>query len=74
MSAEARNTLADELRPRGLGRGLSALIGEEAVPTRGEARGRAHCARVPIAFLQTEPLPAAQTFAEEDARTTLFSR
>ena len=26
-----------EERPRGLGRGLSALIGDEAVPTRGEA-------------------------------------
>ena len=26
-----------EERPRGLGRGLSALIGDEAVPMRGEA-------------------------------------
>ena len=25
-----------EERPRGLGRGLSALIGDEAAPTRGE--------------------------------------
>ena len=48
-----------EDRPRGLGRGLSALIGDEAVPTRGEAatQGRAHPAgRVP----QARPVSAAQ--------------
>jgi ParB family chromosome partitioning protein len=65
MSAEARNTLADEMRPRGLGRGLSALIGEEAVPTRGEARGRS-IRTVPIAFLKPNRFQPRKRFAEED--------
>jgi ParB family chromosome partitioning protein len=65
MSAEAQDPLADEMRPRGLGRGLSALIGEEAVPTRGEARGRS-IRTVPIAFLKPNRFQPRKRFSEED--------
>jgi ParB family chromosome partitioning protein len=64
MRAEAKS-LAEDLRPRGLGRGLSALIGEEAVPTRGEARARASRS-VPTAFLRPNRLQPRKHFAEED--------
>lgn len=64
MSAEARS-LAEEMRPRGLGRGLSALIGEEAVPTRGEARDRASHT-MPTAFLKPNRFQPRKRFAEED--------
>ena len=37
-------------RPRGLGRGLSALIGDEAAPTRGEAPKPVRT--LPVAFLK----------------------
>ena len=37
-------------RPRGLGRGLSALIGDEAAPTRGEAPNPVRT--LPVAFLK----------------------
>ena len=65
MSAQERSTLAEELRPRGLGRGLSALIAEEAVPTRGEARARA-ARSVPTAFLKPNRFQPRKHFAEED--------
>jgi len=64
MRAEAES-LAEDLRPRGLGRGLSALIGEEAVPTRGEARARASRS-VPTAFLRPNRLQPRKYFAGED--------
>jgi ParB family chromosome partitioning protein len=64
MSAEAKS-LAEDLRPRGLGRGLSALIGEEAVPTRGEARDRAP-RTMPTAFLKPNRFQPRKRFAEED--------
>jgi ParB family chromosome partitioning protein len=54
-------------RPRGLGRGLSALIGEEAVPTRGEsqaARGATH--KLPVAFLRPNRLQPRKRFAPEE--------
>jgi ParB family transcriptional regulator, chromosome partitioning protein len=59
--------MVNEERPRGLGRGLSALIGEEAVPTRGEtaAAGRA-THRLPIAFLRPNRLQPRKRFAPED--------
>ena len=44
---------------RGLGRGLSALIGDEAAPTRGEVPPRA-ARTLPVAFLQARQIPAAQ--------------
>jgi ParB family chromosome partitioning protein len=65
MSVEAQKELAEELRPRGLGRGLSALIGEEAVPTRGETQARA-ARTVPIAFLKPNRFQPRKRFAEED--------
>ena len=64
MSAEATN-VAEDLRPRGLGRGLSALIGEEAVPTRGEARDRAP-RTMPTAFLKPNRFQPRKRFGEED--------
>jgi len=57
--------VAEDVRPRGLGRGLSALIGEEAVPTRGEARARA-ARSMPTAFLRPNRLQPRKHFAEED--------
>jgi ParB family chromosome partitioning protein len=52
------------MNPRaGLGRGLSALIGEEAVPTRGEARG---ARTLPVAFLRPNRFQPRKSFAPED--------
>jgi ParB family chromosome partitioning protein len=65
MSAEAGKSLAEEMRPRGLGRGLSALIGEEAVPTRGEARDRAP-RTMPTAFLKPNRFQPRKRFGEGD--------
>jgi len=47
----------------GLGRGLSALIGEESVPTRGEARA---VRTLPVAFLKPNRFQPRKTFAAED--------
>jgi ParB family chromosome partitioning protein len=47
----------------GLGRGLSALIGEEAVPTRGEAK---NARSLPVAFLKPNRFQPRKTFAPED--------
>jgi len=58
MSTEAKG-LAEELRPRGLGRGLSALIGEES------PRGKAP-RTVPTAFLRPNRLQPRKQFAEEE--------
>lgn len=49
----------------GLGRGLSALIGEEAVPTRGEARATRS---LPAAFLRPNRFQPRKTFGAEDLR------
>jgi ParB family chromosome partitioning protein len=54
------------MNPRGgLGRGLSALIGEEAVPTRGEAR---NTRSLPTAFLKPNRFQPRQAFAPDDLR------
>ena len=55
-----------EERPRGLGRGLSALIGEEAVPTRGESAAARATHRLPIAFLRPNRLQPRKRFAQEE--------
>jgi ParB family transcriptional regulator, chromosome partitioning protein len=55
--------MAAEERHRGLGRGLSALIGEETAPTRGEIRAT-H--RLPVAFLRPNRLQPRKRFAPED--------
>jgi len=56
---------ADE-RPRGLGRGLSALIGEEAVPTRGETAAARAANRLPVAFLRPNKHQPRKRFASEE--------
>jgi ParB family chromosome partitioning protein len=53
-----------EERHRGLGRGLSALIGEEASPTRGEAQRATH--KLPVAFLRPNKFQPRKRFAEAD--------
>jgi len=54
----------EELRPRGLGRGLSALIGDEAVPVRGETPRK--LPTLPIAFLKPNRFQPRKRFAEDD--------
>lgn len=59
--------MSPEERHRGLGRGLSALIGDEALPTRGEVQAQAKAARtLPIAFLKPNRFQPRKTFATED--------
>jgi ParB family chromosome partitioning protein len=55
--------MAAEERHRGLGRGLSALIGEEGAPTRGEARAT-H--KLPVAFLRPNRLQPRKRFAQDE--------
>jgi ParB family chromosome partitioning protein len=55
--------MAAEERHRGLGRGLSSLIGEEAAPTRGEVRAT-H--KLPVAFLRPNRLQPRKRFAPEE--------
>ena len=55
-----------EERPRGLGRGLSALIGEEAVPTRGESAAARATHKLPVAFLRPNKLQPRKRFASEE--------
>jgi ParB family chromosome partitioning protein len=63
MSGEAK--VAEEVRHRGLGRGLSALIGDEG-PTapRGEAAKAQRT--LPVAFLRPNRLQPRKTFAQDD--------
>jgi ParB family chromosome partitioning protein len=56
--------MAPEERHRGLGRGLSALIGEEAVPTRGEVARATH--KLPVAFIRANKMQPRKRFAPED--------
>ena len=59
MTAEGRS-LADDMRPRGLGRGLSALIEEEP-------KGGARAPRtLPTAFLRPNRLQPRKNFAEDE--------
>ena len=53
-----------EERPRGLGRGLSALIGDEAAPTRGEVLAKGS-RTLPIAFLKPGRFQPRKNFADE---------
>jgi ParB family chromosome partitioning protein len=52
-----------EERPRGLGRGLSALIGDEAAPTRGEAPKATRT--LPVAFLKPGKFQPRKNFADD---------
>jgi ParB family chromosome partitioning protein len=56
----------EDHRPRGLGRGLSALIGDEAVPTRGEAAAAKSARTLPVAFLRPNRFQPRKNFAPED--------
>jgi ParB family transcriptional regulator, chromosome partitioning protein len=56
-------TPPEEHRTRGLGRGLSALIGEESAPARGEARS---ARTLPVAFLRPNRFQPRKTFSPED--------
>jgi ParB family chromosome partitioning protein len=57
---------AEEGRHRGLGRGLSALIGEEApVPPSPESGGRAQ-RTLPVGWLKPNPFQPRKTFAVEE--------
>jgi ParB family chromosome partitioning protein len=53
-----------EERPRGLGRGLSALIGDEAAPTRGEVPAKGS-RTLPVAFLKPGRFQPRKAFADE---------
>ena len=56
--------MAPEERRHGLGRGLSALIGDEAVPTRGETTRATH--KLPIAFIRANKSQPRKRFAADD--------
>jgi ParB family chromosome partitioning protein len=56
----------EDHRPRGLGRGLSALIGDEAAPTRGEAAAAKAARTLPVAFLKPNRFQPRKNFAAED--------
>jgi ParB family chromosome partitioning protein len=52
-------------RPRGLGRGLSALIGDEAAAVKGEPVAKKDLRSLPIAFLQPGRYQPRKTFDEQ---------
>jgi ParB family chromosome partitioning protein len=52
-------------RPRGLGRGLSALIGDEAAAVKGEPIARKDTRTLPVAFLQPGLYQPRKTFDEQ---------
>jgi ParB family chromosome partitioning protein len=52
-------------RPRGLGRGLSALIGDEAAAVKGEAIARKDSRSLPVAFLQPGRYQPRKSFDEQ---------
>jgi ParB family chromosome partitioning protein len=70
--SEVIKFMAPEEKPRALGRGLSALIGEEAVPTRGErtdaSAPKAPPRVLPIAFLRPNRFQPRKRFSEDDLR------
>ena len=52
-------------RPRGLGRGLSALIGDEVAAVKGEPVAKKDVRTLPIAFLQPGKYQPRKTFDEQ---------
>jgi ParB family chromosome partitioning protein len=52
-------------RPRGLGRGLSALIGDEVAAVKGEPIAKKDTRTLPVAFLQPGKYQPRKTFDEE---------
>lgn len=63
MSAEA-SKMAEDTRSRALGRGLSALIGDEAPASRGESAKSART--LPIAFLRPNRFQPRRNFSPDD--------
>ena len=59
--------LLDETKHRGLGRGLSALIGDDAVPVRSDAPSR-KTPMLPVAFLRPNRFQPRKRFAEDEIR------
>jgi ParB family chromosome partitioning protein len=56
---------AKEDRPRGLGRGLSALIGDEVAAVRGEPVAKKDIRTLPVAFLTPGKYQPRKTFDEQ---------
>jgi ParB family chromosome partitioning protein len=52
-------------RPRGLGRGLSALIGDEVAAVKGEPAAKKDTRTLPVAFLQPGRYQPRKTFDEQ---------
>jgi ParB family transcriptional regulator, chromosome partitioning protein len=52
-------------RPRGLGRGLSALIGDEAAAVKGDPIAKKDARTLPVAFLQPGRYQPRKTFEEQ---------
>jgi len=52
-------------RPRGLGRGLSALIGDEVAAVKGEPASKKDLRSLPVAFLQPGRFQPRMTFDEQ---------
>jgi len=52
-------------RPRGLGRGLSALIGDEVAAVKGEPAAKKDLRSLPVAFLQPGRFQPRMTFDEQ---------
>jgi len=52
-------------RPRGLGRGLSALIGDEVAAVKGEPVAKKDARTLPVAFLQPGKYQPRKTFDEQ---------
>lgn len=67
MSAEAVK-MAEEHRRHGLGRGLSALIGDDVpvAPKAAEAAGGKHPRTLPVAFLKPNRFQPRKTFVQEE--------
>jgi ParB family transcriptional regulator, chromosome partitioning protein len=59
--------LLDETKHRGLGRGLSALIGDDAVPVRSDTPTR-KTPMLPVAFLRPNRFQPRKRFAEDEIR------
>jgi ParB family chromosome partitioning protein len=66
--SEVVKFMAEDGKPRALGRGLSALIGDEAVPTRGERADTKTSRMLPIAFLRPNRFQPRKRFSEDDLR------
>jgi ParB family transcriptional regulator, chromosome partitioning protein len=60
--------MAEDTRHRGLGRGLSALLDEEGVESRGTGAGGRNSRTMPVAFLKPNRFQPRRAFGEEELR------